>query len=643
MTAVSWSYLTLAAKAAPLLIQAGPMVGHVTESEATVWVRVKQGSTLTGSFHQAPNSKGPHSSITDLDDGFYLVHFTGLSAATQTRVTLNVARGDQQESQELSFNTFPAPAETGKVRIAFGSCSKLSQYPSAPIYHALAKERPDCAVFLGDNAYFIVADGSDRHFSTTGPRGDWNFEEGMTMRHLVTRTHRDLEPMLKTIPSYGIWDDHDYGPNNEDREFGLKEEALRAFRQMWANPAWGTKKTPGIFSNFRLGPVEVFLMDDRYYKYSPQRYKDVTVDTGEIWGEAQTDWLLKGLKNSTAPVKLIANGTQILSSELRGEGHNQEARNERRRVLGFVAEHTIGGVMFISGDRHYSEAMQLAQPDGTLVVEATSSPLQQGQRIAHFTRAHDSQIWAMSGNNFGLITVDIPEAGKGRVQFETRDETNTVPVLYDAPRSVTWSLDQLQYGGEDPVPATWSPIFNGENLDGWIQKNGTATYRVEKGVIIGKTAEGSPNSFLCTNKEYADFELMFDVLVDDELNSGVQIRSESYPDYKNGRVHGPQVEIESSPGNSGYVYSEGTGKGWMSQSRHKNAFRNGQWNHYYVRAVGSRIRTWINGVAIADVSEQEMSPKGFIGLQVHGIAKGTGPFEARWRNLYVRALADVNR
>jgi hypothetical protein len=637
------SLWTLSVLGAPPLLQAGPMIGHVSDSEASIWVRAKQGSSVSGTARQDAKVV-KHTGITDLDDGFYLVHFTGLAPGTATKVTLEAtkpgkgAAEKQVTREQVSFRTAPAPSQTGKVRIAFGSCSKLSQYDSAPIYHCIAKEQPDCAIFLGDNAYFIVADGSDRHFSTTGPRGDWNFEEAMTARHLVTRVSRDLQPMMRSVPSYGIWDDHDYGPDNEDREFELKEEALRAFRQMWANPGWGTKEVPGIFSKFRHGPVEVFLMDDRYYKYSPQRYKDVTVDTGEIWGVAQTQWLLDGLKASTAPVKLIANGTQVLSSGMRGEGHFQEARNERQRVLDFVAKHEIGGVVFISGDRHYSEAMQLRQPDGTIVVEGTSSPLQQDQEVSYFPRTHATQLWSMFGNNFGLITVDIPEEGKGTVRFETRDETNAVPVLYGEPRATTWTLDQLDYGGDEAVPPTWTPIFDGETLEGWTQKNGTASYRVEKGVMIGKTADGSPNSFLCTEKEFADFELMFDVLVDDALNSGVQIRSESYPDFKDGRVHGPQIEIESSPGNAGYVYSEGTGQGWMSQKRHKNAFRNGVWNHFYVRAVGSRIQTWINGVAVADLSEDEMSPSGFIGLQVHGIARGSGPYEVRWRNLHVKEL-----
>ena len=186
-------------------------------------------------------------------------------------------------------------------------------------------------------------------------------------------------------------------------------------------------------------------------------------------------------------------------------------------------------------------------------------------------------------------------------------------------------------------------LFNGKNLEGWSQRNGTATYRVEGDAIVGKTSEGSPNSFLCTNKLYGDFELKFDVKVDRELNSGVQIRSQSVGDTPEGRVNGPQVEI-SLDGMAGYVYGESAG-GWMTpdadRKPHQN-FKDGEWNSYHVVAYGNTIQTWINGQQISDLTHEEKfqtHSKGFIGLQVHGIAKGTGPYEVRWRNLKLRDLS----
>ena len=193
----------------------------------------------------------------------------------------------------------------------------------------------------------------------------------------------------------------------------------------------------------------------------------------------------------------------------------------------------------------------------------------------------------------------------------------------------------------------WASLFDGKSLEGWTQKNGTATYRVEDGAIVGKTNEGSPNSFLCTDKLYGDFELEFEVKCADQLNSGVQIRSQTKGDTNEGRVNGPQVEIEasgSSGAEAGYVYGEATGRGWLTPKerlkKHKH-FRDGQWNKYRIIAQGPRIQTWINGQPIEDLTDEEIyktHPKGFIGLQVHGIRKGSGPFEVSWRNIRIKEL-----
>ena len=188
----------------------------------------------------------------------------------------------------------------------------------------------------------------------------------------------------------------------------------------------------------------------------------------------------------------------------------------------------------------------------------------------------------------------------------------------------------------------WKMLFNGENLDGWVQRNGTATYRVEDGVIVGRTSEGSPNSFLATEKEYDDFVLTFEVKVDDELNSGVQIRSASKDDFNNGRVHGPQVEIATN-GTAGFIYGEALGTHWLSEDRDdptkQAAFKKGEWNKYRVRAVGDSIKTWVNGVPVADLKDNKSGmSSGFIALQVHGIGEGTGPYEVRWRNIRLREL-----
>ena len=191
----------------------------------------------------------------------------------------------------------------------------------------------------------------------------------------------------------------------------------------------------------------------------------------------------------------------------------------------------------------------------------------------------------------------------------------------------------------------FTKIFNGEDLSGWNVRNGTATYRVENGAIIGKTTEGSKNTFLCTDKIYGDFELKLQVkIINDQLNSGVQIRSND--DNQKKRVNGPQVEIESTKkqgAESGHIYGEACG-GWMTPKDklvpHKH-FKNGEWNELRVVAKGAKIQTWINGTQVSDlVSDEKFKshPSGFIGLQVHSIGKGKGPYEVTWKNIRIKEL-----
>ena len=202
--------------------------------------------------------------------------------------------------------------------------------------------------------------------------------------------------------------------------------------------------------------------------------------------------------------------------------------------------------------------------------------------------------------------------------------------------------------------ADWMELFDGKTLDGWVQKNGTATYSVENGTIVGRTSEGSPNSFLCTVKDYGNFELDFEVKVHDKLNSGVQIRSKTKTQTRGegpinavGRVYGPQIEIEASGAKgaeAGYVYGEAMGQGWLTPEKrvipHKH-FKDGAWNQYRIVAKGARIRIWINGRPIEDLRDEEVYKAhalGFIGLQVHGVAKGSGPYEVAWRNIRIKSL-----
>ena len=126
----------------------------------------------------------------------------------------------------------------------------------------------------------------------------------------------------------------------------------------------------------------------------------------------------------------------------------------------------------------------------------------------------------------------------------------------------------------------WKVLFNGKNIKGWQQHGGKAVYRVVDKAIVGQSVPNTQNSFLCTKQQFGDFELLFEVKADRRLNSGVQIRSNIK---ENDRVFGPQVEIAGSPGSSGYIYGEATGRGWLSQDRSKSdAIKNDKWNQFRI-------------------------------------------------------------
>ncbi len=247
-------------------------------------------------------------------------------------------------------------------------------------------------------------------------------------------------------------------------------------------------------------------------------------------------------------------------------------------------------------------------------------------------------------------------------------------------KNATKSGDSIiAFALEDDVPAARSPsepsdwidLFDGATLNGWVHLDGAHTYTVEDGAIVGRTVQSSAsmNSFLCTTREFADFELELETAVDPVTNQGIQIRSRVRPvttgqgfDLSAGRVFGPQVEVRRFyPGLSttGLLYGEALGLGWLSSQdkidHGHHYFLDDGWNSVRVVARGPRIQTWVNGHPVEDLSNEDVyrsNPSGFIGLQLHGITArdlilpvnaGAGvtveqPLVSKWRHIRIREL-----
>lgn len=186
----------------------------------------------------------------------------------------------------------------------------------------------------------------------------------------------------------------------------------------------------------------------------------------------------------------------------------------------------------------------------------------------------------------------------------------------------------------------WTPLYNGKNLSGWHSLNGKAKFEAKGDEIVGTTVADTGNSFLATDQSYGDFILELEFKVDQKSNSGIQIRSASSSDYRNGRVHGYQVEIDpSARAWTGGLYEEG-GREWLYPLEYntgaKTAFRQGDWNKFRIECIGTVIRSWINGIPASNLVDNA-ALKGFIALQVHSV---NNPQEAgqqiHWKNIRIQ-------
>jgi len=272
---------------------------------------------------------------------------------------------------------------------------------------------------------------------------------------------------------------------------------------------------------------------------------------------------------------------------------------------------------------------------------------------------------SQDGHNFdklGEVINEIPKNEKGSIiqeftlnnvagtyrYIKVRSSKLTLPEWHSGAGNDAWFfmdeivVESVGVKAREENNPQWESLIKGKNLNGWEQKGGNAEYRQEGQMIIGKTVANTPNSFLCTKKVYSDFILEYEVRfkdLDKLFNSGVQIRSNSRPDYNKGQVHGYQVEIDPSDRAwSGGIYDEGR-MGWLNNLLHdenaRKAIELDDWNHFRVEAIGNSVRTWLNGVPCANLIDN-MTAEGFIGLQVHNVSKAEDVGkEIIWRNIRI--------
>jgi alkaline phosphatase D len=394
-----------AAPGYPRLME-GPMIGGVTPDSITFWGRASGEFDVDVEYSTDPVFTEPQRSapVRATADADYTVqvNLTGLAPATRYYYRLRVD-GIADRYRLTPFWTRTAPAERTAFRVAFGSCARHQLDAEQPVFHAIAAAQPDLFFWLGD---YIYAD-------TASP---WVFAEDYRRQRAIPSTLA----LMRTVPQLAVWDDHDFGLNNSDRNNPMREASLAAFRNYWANPAGGLSDCPGVFFQYAYGGVDFFFLDGRYYR-TPNTDPDGPDKT--LLGNCQGEWLRQALLASRAPFKVLICGSGW-SSEDGATGDTWGAfLRERDALFDFIRDHGIEGVFCLSGDTHFGEVncIPWSARGGYDLYDLVSSPLAQTTGTSFLNAEPELRIRSpyFRSVNFGLL--DFQWQPEPRVRFTLRD------------------------------------------------------------------------------------------------------------------------------------------------------------------------------------------------------------------------------
>ena len=365
----------------------GPMVGHTGPRDTRIWAKASRGAQLAvrigtdAALVDARDVKGP---VLGADSDFMgHVRIEGLQPLTTYYYSVVLDGRPAMVRPYPSFTTAPEPGAPGKTRVAFSSCVGRSGFLTAAIWAEMsARTRFDLLLMLGDNTY-----------------ADSTLPERQRRAYYDHRSVLGYAEITRRVPTYAIWDDHDYGPNDSDRTAEGKEISLRTFQQFWANAGYGQADDPGVYFKFSRGDVDFFMLDNRYHR-SPNRAPDDGTKT--MLGAAQLAWFKREVLASRAKVKFIASG-----SEWEPYGHLDSWTSfarERDEIFAFLREHDVQGVLLLSGDRHFTGAYQI----GGRFIEVTSGPL--GSATTNCVNKPDMFLNLVEGTMCSVFDIDTTGA-----------------------------------------------------------------------------------------------------------------------------------------------------------------------------------------------------------------------------------------
>ncbi|MCB0601801.1 MAG: alkaline phosphatase family protein [Saprospiraceae bacterium] len=393
------------------LLQSGPMLGYSEMREVLLWVQTTEPAEVFVTYWEKD--------IEHPDTLMTRVNLTDEEEANTVKLIADQVMPGKHYQYQLYINGEPVtlnyPTEFQSQPIwkwrhdppdftmVTGSCAYINEpefdRPGTPygshyeIFQAIYQQHPDMMLWLGDNTYLREA--------------DWFTATGYWHRYTHTRSIPELQPLLASTHHYAIWDDHDYGPNDSDRSWVHKERAHQVFQAFWGNPTYGIPGLEGgITTMFQFHDVDFFLLDDRWFRSPDKRkYGDRT-----MLGKKQLEWLLDALSTSEATFKIVATGNMVLSTAAVAENYSIYPEEQAYLIEQLEKEH-IPGVVFLTGDRHYTELSKYSGKNGYVLYDLTCSPFTSG---VNTSGDKENNAWLVPGtvvmeHNFARIHFSGPE------------------------------------------------------------------------------------------------------------------------------------------------------------------------------------------------------------------------------------------
>jgi alkaline phosphatase D len=416
-------------------LQSGPMLGYADMKEVLIWAQSTAAATFTVVYWEQGKPEKQFRTDPVLTEKS--------TAYTAKLIADQVQPGTSYEYQLLlngKVLVFPYPTtfktqalwqyrtDPPAFSVATGSCAYVNEEkfdrPGKPygseyqIFNSIAAQKPDIMVWLGDNTYYREP--------------DWATRTGMLYRYTHTRSLPELQPLLATANHYAIWDDHDYGPNDGDGTWPYKETSWEVFKAFWGNPTYGLPGQKGCTTWFQYNDIEFFLLDNRYFR-APN---DCETCPRTALGQEQMEWLKASLASSRAPFKLVAIGGQVLTTSQNSETYAHFFKAERDSLLAFIEKEDIKNVVFLTGDRHFTELSGYKNAKGNWVYDLTTSPFTAGPFTDALTKdVNDLRLSSTvaAQHNFSMLRFSGPRLNR---------ELNVT--VYDTNGKEIWTKTILQ-------------------------------------------------------------------------------------------------------------------------------------------------------------------------------------------------------